>query len=126
MTITEETYDPPAGWEPVFSPWRHGGWYVDNVYYVSGAIGCVSRNYPDKKWRIACDSRFDVIYPSRVAAARAEYVIAETEKVRVLANPRPGDEAVCSVCRIGIRYEKSRTWQHRFSPDHQHEPRVRT
>ena len=20
-------------WEPIFSPWRHGGWYVDNVRY---------------------------------------------------------------------------------------------
>src|SRR5580700_4881304 len=32
-------------WSPVYSPWRHGGWYVDNVRYPSGAVGCVSRNY---------------------------------------------------------------------------------
>lgn len=40
-----------------FSKWRHGGWYVHNVRYPSGAIGCVSNNYEDKKWRIACDPR---------------------------------------------------------------------
>jgi hypothetical protein len=41
-------------WEPSFSPWRHGGWYVDNVRYPTGGCGCVSRNYPDRKWRIVC------------------------------------------------------------------------
>jgi len=56
-----------------YSRWRHGGWYVHNVRYPSGAVGCVSRNYEDRKWRIACDSRQeDVTYPSRNAAARAE------------------------------------------------------
>lgn len=63
-------------WSPVFSPWRHGGWYVDNVRYPSGAVGCVSRNYADKRWRIVCDSRENAhelyTYPSRDAAARAE------------------------------------------------------
>jgi hypothetical protein len=56
-----------------YSPWRHGGWYVHNVRYPSGAVGCVSRNFEDRKWRIACDSRDgDFTYPSRNAAARAE------------------------------------------------------
>lgn len=66
-------------WVPQFSRWRHGGWYVHNVRYPSGACGCVSRNYPDKRWRIACDDRRtelgapgDFTYPSRDAAARAE------------------------------------------------------
>jgi hypothetical protein len=63
-------------WSPVYSPWRHGGWYVDNVHYPSGAVGCVSRNYADKKWRIVCDSRDNAhalyTYPNRDAAARAE------------------------------------------------------
>ncbi|PPQ29305.1 hypothetical protein CCR94_15570 [Rhodoblastus sphagnicola] len=36
---------------------RHGGWYVGNVRYPFGACGCVSRNYVDRKWRIACDPR---------------------------------------------------------------------
>lgn len=75
--------DPPAtvdDWQPSFSPWRHGGWYVHNVRYPSGACGCVSRNYTDRRWRIACDPRpgsypggpNDHTYPSRDAAARAE------------------------------------------------------
>lgn len=56
-----------------YSPWRHGGWYVDNVRYPSGAVGCVSRNYPDGKWRIACDSRQgDHTYRTRDEAAWAE------------------------------------------------------
>lgn len=69
--------------EPIhleFSPWRHGGWYVDNVRYPSGAVGCVTRQMlnpktgkADGKWRIACDSREgDYTYKNREAAARAE------------------------------------------------------
>ncbi len=60
---------------PEYSPWRHGGWYVNNVRYPSGAVGCVSRNYPDKKWRIVCDPRPFAERPTfanRDAAARAE------------------------------------------------------
>jgi hypothetical protein len=60
-----------------YSPWRHGGWYVGNVRYPNGAVGCVSRNYPDKRWRIACDGRpGDYTYRTRDAAARAEQVLA--------------------------------------------------
>jgi hypothetical protein len=62
-------------WVPQYAKWRHGGWYVTNVRYPSGAVGCVSRNYPDRKWRIACDPRPDghyYTYPNRDAAARAE------------------------------------------------------
>ena len=66
---------------PRYEPWRHGGWYVVNVHYPSGAVGCVSRNYADRKWRIVCDDRAGKLdtgglshpaYPSRDAAARAE------------------------------------------------------
>ena len=35
-----------------YSRWRHGGWYVHDVRYPSGACGCVSANFPDGKWRI--------------------------------------------------------------------------
>lgn len=64
----------------VYEPWRHGGWYVVNVRHPSGAVGCVSRNYADKRWRIACDPRpgaypggsGDVTYRTRDEAARAE------------------------------------------------------
>lgn len=69
-----------ANWSPIYEPWRHGGWYVVNVRYSSGACGCVSRNYPDRKWRIVCDSRPDAMahtYPSRDAAARAERELAK-------------------------------------------------
>ena len=31
-------------WTPEYEKWRHGGWYVCNVRYPSGAIGCVSNN----------------------------------------------------------------------------------
>jgi hypothetical protein len=60
-------------WTPTYSPRRHGGWYVDNLRLPSGAVGCVSRNYEDRKWRIVCDPRpDDHTYPNRDAAAYAE------------------------------------------------------
>lgn len=79
MTLEELT----AHFTPEYEPWRHGGWYT-NVRHVSGACGCVSRNFADRKWRIVCDPREgafpggpnDHTYPSRDAAARAEYLLA--------------------------------------------------
>ena len=63
-----------------FSKWRHGGWYIHNVRYPSGAIGCVSRNYSDRKWRIACDGRDDApTFKSRDEAALAEWHLAQAE-----------------------------------------------
>jgi hypothetical protein len=59
-------------WKPEFERWRHGGWYVTNVRYPSGACGCVSNNYADKKWRIACLQRDDITFSSRHDAAAAE------------------------------------------------------
>ncbi len=62
-------------WQPDYSKWRHGGWYVHNTRYPGGGCGCVSRNYADKKWRIVCDPRPDGhehTYKNRDAAARAE------------------------------------------------------
>jgi hypothetical protein len=60
-------------WKPLYEPWRHGGWYVVNTRYPSGACGCVSRNFPDKKWRIVCDPRPDQpTYRTRDEAAAAE------------------------------------------------------
>lgn len=67
-------------WQPRFSRWRHGGYYVGNVSHLNGGCGCVSNNYDDKKWRIVCDERRgnrlnepgDFTFPSRDAAARAE------------------------------------------------------
>lgn len=78
-------FKPPQDWEPAFSRWRHGGWYVNNVRYPSGAVGCVSNNYQDKKWRIACDDRRlnlgepgDFTFSSRDAAARAESALVKS------------------------------------------------
>ena len=59
-------------WIPTYSRWRHGGWYVDNVRYPSGAVGCVSRNYPDRKWRIVCANQDWITYANRDSAAKAE------------------------------------------------------
>jgi hypothetical protein len=71
-------------WVPVYSKWRHGGWYVSNLRYPAGHVGCVSNNYPDKKWRIVCDDRRsalgepgDFTFASRDAAARAEYQLVQ-------------------------------------------------
>ena len=73
-----------------YSPWRHGGWYVLTVRYPSGAVGCVSRNYPDGKWRIVCDERRlgvalgqpgDFTFPSRDAAADAEAALIASQQV---------------------------------------------
>ena len=75
MTATEYNLAIIAGTVPLeYEKWRHGGWYT-NVRYPSGAGGCVSRNYADKKWRIACDPRdFDTAptFRNRDEAAKAE------------------------------------------------------
>jgi hypothetical protein len=65
-----------------YDRWRHGGWYT-NVMYPNGACGCVSRNYGDGKWRIACDPRpFDKrpTFTSRDAAAQGEIDMIEHAK----------------------------------------------
>lgn len=77
-----------------YTRWRHGGWYVSGVRYLSGACGCVSANYPDKKWRIVCDSRRqalnepgDVTFRSRDEAARAEQALALESWAAVVGAP---------------------------------------
>lgn len=73
-------------WTPSYAPWRHGGWYVTNVRYASGACGCVSRNYADSKWRIVCAEGSgpgepnDRTFKTRDDAARAERERAEAER----------------------------------------------
>jgi hypothetical protein len=67
---------PDPDFEPEYEPWRHGGWYVFGVRHKNGGTGCVSRNFPDRKWRIVCDSRGgDHTYKNRDEAARAEYAL---------------------------------------------------
>lgn len=63
-----------------YSRWRHGGWYVHEVRYPSGAVGCVSRNYKDRKWRIVCyDTKVPFekhpTFKCRDDAARAEFLL---------------------------------------------------
>lgn len=91
IVTTEKKGNPE--WIPQYSRWRHGGWYVDNVRYPSGACGCVSNSYPDKKWRIVCDDRRrelgepgDYTFRSRDAAAIAEFelVNAMHEETRIM------------------------------------------
>jgi hypothetical protein len=67
-----------------YERWRHGGWYITNIRYPSGAVGCVAWDYDQTsgkrtgRFRIACDSRKgDYTYPTRDAAARAERELAE-------------------------------------------------
>lgn len=79
-----------ADWEPMFSKWRHGGWYVSNIVWPEGGCGCVSRNYEDGKWRIVCDPRRaelgapgDYTYASRIEAAMAERALI-AEQARIL------------------------------------------
>lgn len=92
MTTTA-TATPPADWTPSYSRWRHGGWYVDNVRYVTGAVGCVSRNFHDRKWRIVCHHlpfAQQPTFATRDQAAAAEYAYAASPEVvrRGLANLR--------------------------------------
>ncbi len=58
----------------IYEPWRHGGWYVTNIQYPNGAIGCVSRNYSDRKWRIVChpDGEKSPTFKTRDEAAAGE------------------------------------------------------
>lgn len=78
LPASESKHTPSAVAKHEYSPWRHGGWYVHTVRYPSGAIGCVSRNYSDGKWRIVCDKRANPpTFQSRGAAADAEYMLAK-------------------------------------------------
>ena len=67
-----------TNWKPEFERWRHGGWYVTDIRYPSGAYGCVSNNYADRKWRIACLDRQDLVFSTRHDAATAEMLFVET------------------------------------------------
>jgi hypothetical protein len=77
---------------PDYSPWRHGGWYVNNIRYPSGAIGCVSNNYPDKKWRVVCGGFEHLTFSTRRDAANAEHLLVEgmeaaATKLSPIVNP---------------------------------------
>ena len=82
-----------AEWTPMFTAWRHGGWYVNNVRHPSGAVGCVSNKFEDKKWRIVCDPRRvnlgedgDITFKSRVDAAKGERDLIQHEARQILVS----------------------------------------
>jgi hypothetical protein len=68
---------------PQYSQWRHGGWYVHNIRWPNGGCGCVSNNYPDKKWRIVChpDPDGGPTFKTRDEAAKAELKLVSTMEV---------------------------------------------
>ena len=105
MTKTAPTF--------TYEPWRHGGWYVNEVQYAAGGTGCVSRNYEDHKWRIVCDDRPNAherfTYPSREAAALAEYELAEAGKAIAPKCPQCG-------C-YEARHARERGWCYGCGPD---------
>lgn len=68
-------------WRPSYEPWRHGGSYVWNLRYPSGAVGCIAsaRHTISGKFEIACDPRRgtgvdekELQYKTRDEAAYAE------------------------------------------------------
>ena len=70
--------DPPARF--TYERWRHGGWYVLEVTWPNGGSGCVTRNFTDRKWRIACDERpFEQqpTFRTRDDAARGEWLYVQ-------------------------------------------------
>lgn len=69
----------------IYEQWRHGGWYVRDVRYPSGAVGCVSANYDDRKWRIVCDDR----QPQPTYRSRDDAADAESELIRLSLSPIP-------------------------------------
>ncbi len=97
-----------------YSSWRHGGWYVHNVRYASGAIGCVSRNYPDKKWRIVCDPRWFAhdmhTFKTRDKAAQAEQRLTQDIASGVLCvtcgNYFESGSDYCGLCGADLSEQK--------------------
>jgi hypothetical protein len=104
-------------WQPEFSLWRHGGWYVDNLSYPSGAVGCVSRNYPDGKWRIVCDPR---PFESRPTFKnRIEAAFAERELIEELSRNQQPDHAESEsrdFSNFRVEYVAPTKPEHTFEP----------
>lgn len=72
------TAAPPSSF--TYDAWRHGGWYVREVVWPNGGCGCVTRNFADKKWRIACDPRpfnEQPTFRTRDEAARGEWLYVQ-------------------------------------------------
>jgi len=58
--------------EFTYSKWRHGGWYVPEVRYPSGACGCVGRNAAGRWVAVSADWLGE--FKTRGGAARAEWL----------------------------------------------------
>lgn len=106
-----DALDTDEEWTPSFSQWRHGGWYITNVRYPNGAIGCVSNNYADSKWRVVCDSRRvgldvpgDFSFNTREEAAMAERELVRIEaqaiQAKLASNPATDRISLSSVANI--------------------------
>lgn len=103
---------PDDNWTPQYERWRHGGWYVLNVRYPTGAVGCVSRNYDDRKWRIVCDPRpysDQIAYANRDAAAWAERELVRTE-FRALTNADIESRIAEEQAKFGSRSDNWCNW----------------
>lgn len=78
----------PDDFKPEYSRWRHGGWYVDNVRYPSGAVGCIHNNHPDKRWRIVCSNTFGGLsFSTRDDAAKAEKIMVDMMRLAKEGKP---------------------------------------
>jgi hypothetical protein len=71
-----------------YERWPHRRWRNNSAVYPSGTAGCISNNYPDKRWRISCTliNLDHLTFSSRDDAAKAEtlftYALAMDQAVR--------------------------------------------
>lgn len=68
-------------WIPQYEKWRHGGYYVTNLRYPDGAVGCVAK-LANGKWAIACPPYHGVEplqFSTRDDAANAEFYIVKAK-----------------------------------------------
>ncbi|MFI5296635.1 MAG: hypothetical protein ACHREM_00940 [Polyangiales bacterium] len=99
-------------WSPTFEPWRHGGWYVTNTRYPSGACGCVSNNFADRKWRIVCSPTdlTQLTFSTRGDAAKAEHAFVIALGAKAPATGPAAQEQPLHELRV-TRDEYRATWQ---------------
>jgi hypothetical protein len=98
---------------PSYERWRHGGWYTNNRHPLGGC-GTVSRNYPDRKWRIVGEEDSGITYANRDAAARAEHDLFARLDAKICPEPvLPGngsgmtwpDGSVAWRCKLPVGHD---------------------
>lgn len=101
LNITEALAE-DSSWKPMFSKWRHGGWYVHGITHLNGGCGCVSNNYVDGMWRIVCDPRRvdvnepgDYTFKTRQEAAHAERALIRELTLAMLQKRASAITAPC-------------------------------